>query len=590
MALRDWFEDLPLRGKLIACLVLFVVIPLLVVAIFINVQVSRVMQKNVRETYMQVLKQSKPPIEGLARDLELISLTLLSDENMQEMIKYYTRETAQSLEQRAYNFNLSIQPLMVSRPYIWAICVSHDSNVIFQYGDRVTEENPQLVAEADLLKGRPYWTSVYKLENRSSIKKEDVYVISLVRTINDLYKMQAIGTERISIRESDLSGLYAGINQERAGKIFIINNQGTVISSPDKSELGLNLSQESFVQQIAPTSEGFFQTRINNQKVTVFHYPVAETGWVVVHWLPDTVIYRQINLTNIIILVSLLFCILFGLLFSQIQNRSVNRPIMTMVAEMDKVRHGNFDISLKTRGHDEIGVLGQHFLDMVLQIKSLIDTVYKSQIKAREAELIALESQINPHFLYNTLDSIRWLALKNHDQAVGDQILALSNLFRHSLNKGQEMTTVRNELDHLKQYVLIQDYRYGDRIRFLTEVDDQLLDIPCPKLILQPLVENAIVHGLERKVGQGHVFVRVYRTAQSLVLEVEDDGVGTDEQSIQASLKTEDKSAANFALKNINDRIRLNYGPGYGLTFTSQVGLGTTVQCVLPLGAGDGGS
>jgi two-component system sensor histidine kinase YesM len=161
--LSHWFDDLPLRGKLYLCLVIFVIVPLLAVAVFINVQISSVMIKNARETRMQVLKQTRPPIEGLVRDLELISLTLLSDDKMQELIQYHIGNTGQDLESRAYDFNVSIQPLMVSRPYIWSICVSRGKTVIFQYGDRVNTEDPQFENAAASLKGRPFWTSVYNL-------------------------------------------------------------------------------------------------------------------------------------------------------------------------------------------------------------------------------------------------------------------------------------------------------------------------------------------------------------------------------------------------------------------------------------------
>ncbi len=587
MRLFRWFDDLPLRGKLFSCLILFVIAPLLAVAVFINVQVSGTMQKNVRETYMQVLKQTSPPIEGLVRDLELISLTLLSDDKMQEMIKFFTSDPTENPEQRAYKFNIYIQPLMVSRPYIWSICVSRGSEVVFQYGDRVDVEDPKLSTDAALLKGKPFWTAAYTLENRSSLNKEDVQVISLVRTINDLYKMQAIGTERISIRENYLSSLFSGINQEKSGRIFIINSAGKIISSPDKTDLGRDLSGQNFIQLLANQPEGFFQTRIENQKVTVFHYPIAQTGWTVVQWLPDNVVNRQINLINFIMLASIVLCMIFGVLFSLVQNRSVNRPILQMAAEMDHVQSGNFEVSLAIKSKDEIGNLGRHFQDMVSQIKALIDTVYKSQIKAREAELIALEAQINPHFLYNTLDSIRWLSYRNRDYAVSEQILALSNLFRHALNKGQEMTTVGAELDHLKQYVLIQQHRYGDRIEFKTDVDSSVLDVACPKLILQPLVENAIVHGLEKKVGKGQVSIRIFRSDDTMTFEVSDDGIGTDEAAIRESLASEGNSSKAFALKNINDRIHLKYGPAYGLSFSSRPGSGTTVLCTLPIHQGD---
>ena len=273
---------------------------------------------------------------------------------------------------------------------------------------------------------------------------------------------------------------------------------------------------------------------------------------------------------------------MFGIFFSLIQNNSILKPIKLLSKEMEKVKKGSLYVTLKIKNKDEIGNLSSSFSEMVEKIRELIDSVYKSKIKVKEAEVIALQSQINPHFLYNTLDSIRWMAVKNKDYAVGEQIEALSDIFRHVLNKGKDMTTIKEELDHLNNYIFIQKSRYGDKIFVDIQVDESLMEYLTPKLILQPLVENSFQHGLECKVEGGKIYIQIERLKNGIKYSVTDDGMGTNQDKITKMILSNKESHNVFALNNINDRIQLKYGREYGLKFSSQEGIGTTVVVVIP--------
>jgi len=576
------FYDSSLLKKLYISLILFFILPLFIIAFIINNQVSRVINKNVCETNLGVLKQTRTSIESVLNDCTYLSTVLLSDDKLQEMAKVYDNKSFTEIENNRYSYNISIQPIMDSRPYISSICISRNSEVVFQFGDRVSVEDTQFHKEAEKLKGIILWTPTYKLKNLIN-EKSNKSVISLVRAVNDLYEIKQIATERITIDEDYICKLYQSINTDSNGDIFIVDSKGIIISSADKNMLMKNQKDLGYVSDNLNSKEGFYKTKIKNKAYTVFHYSIKSTMWSVVQAIPESNINKQISAINIIIGFCITFCIMFGIIFSIIQNFRIIRPIRFMSREIDKVKSGNFNVGIKIKSNDEIGTLSKSFLDMVENIKDLIDTVYKSKIKERESELIAMEAQINPHFLYNTLDSIRWMAVKNKDYAVGEQIEALADMFRHVLNMGMDMTTIGEEIDHLNNYILIQKSRYGDRINIDIQVEACILVLKTPKLILQPLVENAIHHGLECKVGGGKIWVSIVLQESSVIYTVVDDGLGSDENIIHKMLSEKTEQHKVFALKNINDRIQLKFGKDYGLKYFSKKEEGTTVIVSIPI-------
>ena len=220
---------------------------------------------------------------------------------------------------------------------------------------------------------------------------------------------------------------------------------------------------------------------------------------------------------------------------------------------------------------------------MLKRIKELIDKVYVSQIKEKESAYKALEAQINPHFLYNVLDSIHWAAIKQKDWEVSDRIEALSEFFRHVLNQGESITTVRSEIKYLQNYLYLLKNIFAGRIQICVDVDEKFLDCKMVKLVVQSLVENAIQHGMEDKEGMGNISVWAEQKEKNLYLHVEDDGAGADEDEIRRMIYEQgDIGEGAFALKNIHDRIQMQFGKEYGLVFESMINVGTVVTVKIP--------
>lgn len=276
-------------------------------------------------------------------------------------------------------------------------------------------------------------------------------------------------------------------------------------------------------------------------------------------------------------IISFAICILIAILFSN----GVLRRLKKLYKQMGKLENEDFDVYIEPAGNDEITLLCRNFNKMSGKLKELIQKVYSVQIKQKEAEFNALQSQINPHFLYNTLDNIYWMGRMEKAFETCKLVEALSKLFRLSLNSGKEITTVRAEIDHIKNYIVIQQARYKDMITFSLHADEELMDCITLKLILQPLVENFIVHGIEKKGESGRIDITIKEEKGKLLFVITDNGSGVNVEEIRELLGKAGNENRGLAIKNVNDRIRLYFGEEYGLDFSNGES-GTTVVVSQP--------
>lgn len=565
--------------KFSVSLALFIIVPLLLVFVFINKNVRDYSYNQACLLNLEILKQSKTSITTYTNDMEFVSTSILGDEAVQNFVKLYDNQTSNETEKRKITVGFTIQSLMQSRPYIKTVSLFRGQQIFLQFGDLVLKENTEYLDAAKEKKGRVLWTPAYQYENPTRENNKDKYVVSLIRVVNDLYSMNEIAMERITSDESQVCGLYNGLASADSS-MFIINPAGDVISSMDKSQLGHNVASEQYFSRLQKDQSGFFEQK---GKVYTF-YKISSPEWTVVMVDPAKNFYAGSFDMNIIIYISLLLTVLFGIFFKFVQDRNIIRPVKELAIEASHFKDGDYNVSVHTKSQDEIGLLNESFIDMGQNIKRLIEQEYKSKIRQREIELAYMQSQINPHFLYNTLDSIRWMAVIKKQPQISEQIEALSDLFRHALNSGREMTTIRAEIEHVRNYMKIQKNRFKDRLKYDISVDESLLDCEVLNLVLQPLVENAIVHGLEEKKGGGRVSVQVKKENGNIIYIVADNGAGTDQDEIIRKLGLPDESYNVFSLKNIDERIKYKYGESYGLDFQSMKGEGTIVTVTIPSG------
>lgn len=267
-------------------------------------------------------------------------------------------------------------------------------------------------------------------------------------------------------------------------------------------------------------------------------------------------------------------------------SKRLTKPIQTLRSAMRSVRHGDLTVAVEAEGKDELGQLSRSFNAMVSRLHELMEKSLQDESRRRKAELIALQSQINPHFLYNTLDTVVWMARQRDTEGIVGLVMALTHFFRISLSKGRDFIPLSDELAHVTSYLTIQKVRYQSTLQYQVEVEADCMSVLAPKLILQPIVENAIYHGLKLKEQGGVIYIRGRMDGENLMMEVEDTGLGMLPErlrEVQREMATQSEEGNGYGLRNIHQRLMLCYGPEYGLRIESEYLLGTVVSFRIPV-------
>lgn len=299
-------------------------------------------------------------------------------------------------------------------------------------------------------------------------------------------------------------------------------------------------------------------------------YLNESTGWMAVNVIEKEELKRDSAYIGAIILIAVIILILLSVYISRIISNQISKPLNILEKTIKAVGEGNRHIKDEF-DNSEIGEIGNKFKEMVNNNLELRERLLNAQLNEREAELLLLQAQINPHFLYNTLDSLYFMAIIKQDDDIAKMVLALSNTFKLSLNKGDKFITVRDEIKRIKEYMTIQNMRYNNRFDLILDLD-KIEDYKIITFILQPFVENAMYHGLEAKIGRGYIKIEGCEKDGNLYFVIKDNGIGISDLSVLDN---------GYGVRNVKERIKLFYGEGYGVFFDSEPNAGTTVTIVV---------
>jgi len=437
------------------------------------------------------------------------------------------------------------------------------------------------------------------------VEGEYRWVITLSRTINDTVTGRRIGVLLVDLNFSVINNLVNNISLGKKGYLFIVDPNGGIVYHPRQELLYSGLEREP-IHDVLGTGRGSFT--VNDGKgERIYTVDVSNaTGWrtVGVNYVSELV--RNRSTIQEYYFYWTLFCVGVAILLAVLISLRLSRPILRLRKSMQTVEQGDFDVTADVNGNNEIGALAQDFNIMVTQIKELMRQKATQQEQKRKSELHALQNQITPHFLYNTLDSVIWMAEGRQYSNVITTVSALARLLRLSISRGDELISIHDEIEHIKSYLTIQKLRYRDKLDFTIDVDDALMSLRTPKVILQPIVENAIYHGIKNKEGTGQVQITGRRDRGAVDIFVADDGIGMSEERLLTLLSTradegdssgesapaggDDSSAAHFhrrrnrvGVRNVHERIQLYFGSDYGLSFDCADGSGTTVRIRIPV-------
>lgn len=393
-----------------------------------------------------------------------------------------------------------------------------------------------------------------------------------------------------AISLNKISQIVDGINFYNCTS-WIMDNNGNIYTHKNLDNLStedLNSLKEK-ISLNTSTKVGTYNIMNNNRiENVIFHSAIPNTnGWSLCSMVSSKELTKDIDSLIYSIFIIWIFMLIISIILCTMFSHSISNPIKKLTTAINSVEDGNLDVfcEVNPKDKDEIAILAHSFNNMIEEIKFLMNRIYEEENEKRSAELKVLQSQINPHFLYNTLDNLQWKAYDYDAVEIADMIEALSNLFRISLSNGQEFIPLTQEVKHIENYLFIQQKRYEDILKFNIDFDESLGDITILKLIIQPLVENAIYHGIKAKLSPGTVNINISTHNEFIYITVCDDGVGMDNKTLLELNKSLNIKNENFGygLYSVNQRIKLVYGENSGVKIDSIVNKGTTVTIKIPL-------
>ncbi|QHT62247.1 sensor histidine kinase [Paenibacillus lycopersici] len=373
-----------------------------------------------------------------------------------------------------------------------------------------------------------------------------------------------------------VSRLHSGYNSS----LILIDEDGNTIYKRDP---GHRFAAAASLAGESRLASGDDQVTVDGKRMLRIFRTSKLSGWRVVQLIPYSEILKPVLVIKRLTLLLVLICLAAALIMAAFLSSRLMKPLRNLVGLIKKVQHGDLDVRLDTIRNDEIGYLSKNFNMMTARLKEMHSEIYREQELKRKAELSALQAQIQPHFLYNTLDSIKWMAVIRGEQQISDMISALVNLLRNSVNLGNETIPLRKEIENLKHYIHIQQMRYCHSFEMAYLVAEEALEYGIPKLILQPLVENALFHGLEAMESSGLIALEVMLEDGHIVCRISDNGKGMDPGLLKDVMAGRILSRfSGISVKNVHERLQLHYGTQYGLEFRSAEGAGTTVIVRFP--------
>ncbi len=425
-------------------------------------------------------------------------------------------------------------------------------------------------------------------------KNRHPWVITLSRKVNfRINQSTEEGVLMIDMNFSVIEDLINDVTLGKKGYVFILDNDNNLVYHHQQQLIYSGVKSEKLDGIFEREVGSFVQIDSSGENRILTIYPASHVNWKLVgaYYLSDLTAAQK-DLTQFIVLTLALGMVIFISVSIYMTDR-ITKPIAELEDSMRAVERGDFNIRLDVQGEYEVVQLARRFNLMTSQIKSLMSQVVSEQESKRKSELSALQAQINPHFLYNTLDSVIWMAESGKHQEVVKMVTALARLFRISISRGRNVISVKEELAHAENYLTIQKIRYKDQFEYTFEIEDEVLSYKTQKLVLQPIIENAIYHGIRQMVDEGEIIIRAYLQNNILTFEVEDNGLGMSEDvrsRVLVKHKDDDDETVRVGgvgVTNVYERIQLMYGEAYGIEIESEIEEGTKVILTIPAVKGE---
>lgn len=573
------FRSIPFRSKLTYYLVITICLTVLIVVSFSYTVTSRSIKQQAKDMTMLQLQQNTSNLEDYLQNIESTPDSIVTDRSLQE---YLSKPDEDNLDfsTTVDDVYRSMSNIIGSKRDILYVFLykAMDNNVLYLGPTKAGQESDFSNVSGYLAK-RDISGSPIRVGFRQDPIIRKRYTLTIYQPIFDIYRIKRpIGMLGISVTEDVVARFYSNSKRELPLETFIMNGQGMIVSHTDKTRI----STAAQLDEILDKHDGSAEI---GGKLVVYKY-IKDWDWYVVGTLPISYLLRDNNVMLLAILVIVIITIILASFISMIISRHLLRPFNDLIYRMSMVSKGDLTtrINLSEHGYD-FEQVSKGFNLMVEQINVLMKKIYDEQRQLKEIEFKALQSQINPHFLYNTLESIHWQALLYGHHEISTMVKALAGFYRISLSKGEAIIPMKSESQHVENYLTIQEMRYKDNMESYIDIPEEFLEVMIPKMTLQPLVENSIYHGLRIKQSKGFIKITAVRDGEDLIVKVIDNGVGMVPDQLQSLNRTleDNDSGVGYGVRNVHRRIKLFYGNPYGLFYESNEYGGVTVNVRLHL-------
>ena len=596
---RNWIMRLSIRQKLVFYSYVIITPILLMISILLLIHNYRSAVQSEEDRYLQSVQSISDSISVVQKNIMEMGtyisinneikqiLTVDEPEELNRDARLWMNSAPMQIIQDMVAIDgqiktVAIYPENGINPYL--SCVDRSSYI----GDIERVKQQDIYALAVQEKGKFLWQRVWRRYQSDTYQFNQSDKIVMYREIYDLARKNKLGYLVIGSSADIFDDICRNSLRDRQEAVVVMSEYGAelVRCGSIEDEIVSEMIVEKFSE---PVSKDLIQSS-TWKNYNIYQCRDEETG-TIVYKMARRVGVKDLSNTIIYAPLALLIGFLIGLypvlvLVSDI----VSKPLHTLSIAMENFKQGDFSQKVEVMTQDEVGEASACFNRMVDDIRELIDTNYVMALKERESELDVLQAQINPHFLYNTLDSLYWKATESGNDEIAEDILSLSQLFRLVLNRGNGIVTVQAEAELLDRYLHIQKMRFGKRLNYEISLDKNVLEEEIPKLILQPFVENAIVHGFEKTDGNYTLRVIGSKEEERMVFKIIDTGVGMNDEQMEAiwdnadTRKYASQRIGRYAIKNVKERLELIYHENYELHIESRVGQGTTVTVSVPCG------
>ncbi|MRN54417.1 sensor histidine kinase [Paenibacillus monticola] len=542
----------------------------------IHEKISDLSQKNVAQTaglFSLLYKGYDSLSKSLSNNFEMIRL--LNETTDEPAVAYINEQTITNI----------IGAIFYSRDDLIGIHVISDKGKIYNYGNYLNVMDPNYKTEEwyrqiQASSGKMVWLGVYKHSLIDQV--EDSPVFAFGRQIYDLNEHKPIG---IVLYETNPQPVLDALDNLKIGEhsqVYLMSPDGRFVSSSTDPAPDL---------KTLPSLQNSSNVVVKQEKGRlIVASKLSFSGWWVLSITPNRDLNVELVEMKRYLLIVISILIIVSTLIASIVSKTISSPLKKLIREMKQVEIGNFRGMVNVSSYQEINILVASFNRMVNRIEELIERVKLSSVSEKNAELHALQSQVNPHFLYNTLDMIYWMLDEEGNEQLGELVLSLSSMFRYSSQweDGVEVT-LREELEQIGHYLKIISIRLEGRVQIVMDIDERFLNIRIPKMTVQPVIENAVKHGLESLGRQGILKLYTQEEGSSLKIIVEDNGVGMDEEQLNHMLDSlygqspKESGKNGIGLQNLHRRLQHMFGESYGLQIQSFPGEGTQVAIVLPI-------